>query len=346
MNRNIYLTDASRRSFGPPQIDQFIRFLARERDRVLVPGSVVSDSILKGRPLVRTPLSDIFQRAVDHGKADLLSFVHIPKLVRDVPEPVTYTHMTFDVLQFRDVVRSDLYRALATTPFKDKMVLNITAWLNASLAVSNLQAIHTITVRDLFSRSYYLSRAPWITARFVKDGARFYGRVLGSVIGRVHNLTFAERQSVATLFACYYILKCTDVKSFATFLKANEREMGFVRSDVEQVAARMEDSLKRKDSFTMQEACLLAREVSPTKMRNFSFKVLSTKTKGWDPSIFVSQMALEFPPYFVFLLASSASGRKSSLTFDLKKLGLDRDVKTFVTSLASSDAVFKSMQGV
>ena len=342
MDRNIYNTDISRFNFGKPQFESLTKFLLKERHRVIVPDNIVKSNILDRSPLTKTVISDFFQRIVDLKKYDRLLFLNIPSDIKDVPEVATYTHLTLDVLQLQDV-EAGYYRALSSSPFKDKILLNITSWMTRDNKLINIQGLHTIVLRDLLTRSYYMQKGTWINPSVTKLTAKFYGMIVANIIGRMYHLSFQEKGSLAAIYTAYFMYQCTEPKDFFSFFQSNERDLNLQKSDIEQVSKVIQEHLKKRDTLTIKDVCEIAKNVNPSKMRSFSFKVLSTKIKGWDLNVYTSHMGLEYPPYFLYLLFSTSSGRKSSLSFELKKLYLDKDVRLFCHDVLKSDVLFLNM---
>ena len=327
MSRSLYLSPVTLSILNKNQISDLVTFLVSYRDRLLMPDDVVG-RILTQRPLTRTPISTLFSHAVESGKVSpLVRMLNVPGALHDVPEVVTYQYVTFDVLQF-PAFSEGFRRALDHTKFKDALLLNVTPWIAGSGNVSDLLALQSAIVRDLLVRSYFKASGTWISPQVTRYNAKIYSMSLAALVAGTYNLTYMEQKVVAGIFAYFFLSQCLSERDVEPFFRASANALHMEKSaDVDLVVQLMKAIAKPAASWTLSDAVGCIHQIGIERLKTLSTHVLYTKARSWGPDVYTSALALEYPPYFVYLLLMIASGRKTSLAFTLKKLSLDREIR-------------------
>lgn len=333
-SRSIYHSPVTRTTISQNQLRDLVQFLALNRQSIVIPAEV-SRRIMMTRSLSQTPIQRLFSRAMDLGKDRLVSLLDIPVSVT-APEVMTYQHITFDTLQFKDV--SDHFtKALEPTPFANKLIINATPWLTRQGEVSDMLALQGAVVRDMLSRSYYMADRTWISPTITRYVCKVYSMSLATTVAGIYNLTYAEQQAVTAVFAYFYLSKTVPAKDVNDMFKSSASFIGIDRAaDVDMILELMTAHKVDPETMTLEDACVLITKLGISRMSTMSVRVLHGKARSWGPDVHTSALALEFPPYFVYLMLLAGSGRKIGLSFTLKRLGADREMKKFGEDLLTS----------
>lgn len=329
MGHNIYRSPVTLLTLGRNQLKDLVNYLILNRGTVLVPIDSTA-RMFRMQPLATTPISTLFARAEALGKLGLVSLLNIPTSVKDVPEVITYQHVTFDMLQIGETEPA-LSRALAAVRFDKRLVVNATPWLTRDGSVSDLLSLHSIIVRDLLVRSYFASAGKtWISPQISRYCAKIYSMSLGALVGGQYGLAFAERQVVAGIFAYFFMSMCVPVADRVKAFQAHSKYFGIDRAaDVDQIVDLFVEHGFDKKDMTFDDACNLVGNLGIARMSGFTKHVVQTKAKSWGTDVYTSALALEYPPYFAWLLLMIATGRKTGLAFVLKNLNLEKELRSF-----------------
>jgi hypothetical protein len=326
-----------------------IKFLVSNQHIILMPADQAR-RVLTTRSLAQTPMGAVFSKAIETGKDQMVSLLNIPTTVRDAPEVVSFQHITFDVPQMKSFV-GPIADALATTPFADKIIINATPWLTRHGEVMDLLAIQATVVRGLLSRSYFTAKGrTWISPSVIRLVGKLYSMSIGGAVANQYNLSAAEHQSVVTLFAYHFLRLCTrDYGEAEAMLVAHARHFGISRVvDIAAIADLYRASatalVKASDGPTLDVPCAAAATgLGVPRLESFSARVLMSRLRTLGPDVHTTALAMDYPPYWVYLTLLAMSGRKTGLTFVMKKMGYDKDVIKNLAPALNSAPEFLSL---
>lgn len=320
MKHSIYSTSTAKMTVTKTELTALTEFLITNRSRITLP-SDVSKRLLASRSASGTPISKIVARAVELGKDSTISLLAIPQSITGYPEIITHEHMTFDVAQLRPV-EEGLYKALQVTEFNNKILLNITPYLmrvkSDEYEISDLPAFQAIAVREMLSRSYFMSDRIWIAPAIARFLCRVYSMSLSVAVAAAYNLTIFEQRSVATIFAYYFATQVSSVNEAEDFIKSNASY--FYLGEIQEIAdcIALIKEAQGNNPLTLEHACQAISNLGIQRMK-LSRRILHERAKSWGPNLYTSIMALEYAPYWAYILLLAASGRKIGITFNLKK---------------------------
>jgi hypothetical protein len=286
------------------------------------------------RSLTPTPLGTVFSRAVELGKDRLFSFLKIPPSVTPIPEVVTWRHVTYDAMQIR-TVSENLYRALKTPEFADRLIINATPMVRQNGEVTDLTAFHGTAVRDLLSRSYFRADQTWISPTLSLFMCKAYTITISSVIARPFQLNGSEQQALSILLAYYFLSQVTDPAQAGDMLRNSTRALRlYDTAQVNDIVSLIEREPDCKE-LTLARVCEISGKLGIARLK-LDLRSLYTRLSTIGPDQHTSFIALEYPPYWAYLLLLAVSGRKTMLSFLLKNAGLENEVKRFAEDLAQA----------
>lgn len=111
------------------------------------------------------------------------------------------------------------------------------------------------------------------------------------------------------------------------------------RNDLTYIAKQCEET--SRDGLTLASTCQLIADSGPEKLKNFNIMKLMALAGTLGGDIIVTEIALDYPPYWVYLLALALSGQKIPLIYQLNMQRLMTDGKTkFLQQLLADEKVF------
>jgi len=318
------------------QLVELVKFIVLNRGYRLGPSDV--KTLASVRPLTATVVGNLFSRAIELRKEALFSFIKIPKTTVAIPEVLTYTHVTFDLKQLNTAEDSDLYEVISKIPdFANTICSNVTPMLRGTGEPIDALNFQATFVRDLLSRSYFDNKSTmWLTPSLIRYLCRFYNMSMSSTIGSVYNLTFQEQQAVATVFTLYFLQKVSDTNTAEAIAKSSKLGLG-TQQDITDVIARLKETLGEKyDAMSLDDVCAGVNNLGIGRLASVNTKFLYTRLGNIGPDKFTSVMAIEYPPYWAYLVLLTLSGRKMGLLSTFKKNDLTKEAPAFAEDFVKS----------
>lgn len=344
-NKSIYETFTAKLTVNNAQLAEIVNFIMTNTDVRL--SMAQSGDLVKVKPLIPTPISEVFSRAVDLGKDRLFSFINIPKAIVTIPEVITYTHLTYDFKQLEPVAKN-LYDVIHHLPnYSDTILSNVTTILKSRTnELSDSQAFQANCVRDLLSRSYYTNTSSlWLTPSIIRYLCRCYNMSIGIAVAGLYGLTYQEQSIISTVFAYYFMHQVTSSSDAEAFIKSNKLGLPPV-AEIDGILNRFKELVGDKyTDLGLDDVCDNLPKMGFQRMVAFNRKVLYTRTKNLGPDLYTSTMAIEYPPYWAYLVLLSQSGRKIGLYERIKNTStLHSDVKEYCNDLLKTHSFLQALK--
>lgn len=345
MYGTIYDTATGKVTASTDQLKLLVKFLSENYYQLTLPPDVAS-RVFNTRMSAQTSLTRIIDRLVAVKKESLFNVYAVPKQFRvSTPEIAQYSHITFDVKQ----MPPSLQLQLSMSPFNNKIVTNISPWLTRNGDISDTSYVHSMLVRDVLSRSYYnASGSPWMFSATLRFLAKFYTMALSGAVSSAFNLTDFEQTSVSIITAYYFLRMTLESKSdAATMLKTNLKYLRLGGSELAvsdgiNFADRIFDAGNTgRVEFTQYCDILNGLPINRLKLDRRWF---ISRASHWGPDIHTSAMALEYPPYWAYLMIMAASGHKIGLARTMDKISSRKEIEAeLVDGLLRSPNFFTNL---
>lgn len=319
-------------------------YLAANR-AVIVPKEKLM-SIFSARSLQQTPMSLLFTDAVARKYLDIFATIADPegRDTRDLPDILAMPSLIVDLAQCEAnrtlVAFADIY---------NKVIVNITHLTKVNRATDTLETsalheLHSIYVKALLVRSYYMSgRSSWLNPVMRSFITRTFSLFIASVIARQANLDFSEMNEVASVFALYMTQMLAgdeeDVSIPQSYLNINY--LG-TRADLLYVAEQCQEYMKDAGILTLTSICQFLSDKGPSRLGgyNLGLFIRHCAVLGVYNDSVSTLIAFDYPPYWVHLLLLAVSGVKMSV---LNKSLQQFNMKTGAMKLAQDLAVFQNL---
>jgi hypothetical protein len=340
--RSIYESPVAKRWINDRQIQSIVAYLVRNGPQIVISPDNKREALTR-QPISRTAHSQIVNAAVAAGVDRKIVLLNLGK-AEQLPEVLSYQHTTLDALQF-DRVSPVAARAIGHTDFAGKLIINATPYFDSTGKLSDLPGLQANITRDLLVRSHYTTMLTWVTPDIALQTAKIYTMSLGSSLERLYDLDISTAAVIKLIFLYYYISLVSKVgdqdnvfrNAAQTLFKQHTGTITPIIEEFKKTGAA------GPDKITIDTVCEVARELGPRKMSNLSPKIIYTiGARMVSGEGLTGGLAVEYPPYWVYLLTRAASGKKMGLTFTLKKMGLMRDVDKIVGALAGGNHPFIS----
>lgn len=339
--QNIYTT-ASVASVAPESmLNDLVEFIIANRQNIL-PLQKKAEAF-KTRFSGHTVISEIVQRLTSLGKDQAYSLIRIPSKTTVLREVVDMTFLPFDLLQIKEVA-SSYSKTLSLIPeLNDKIIVNITDLTRANGEFSDVTQFQWRIVRDFLSRSFYNSTANvWISPALTRYVAKVYSMTIGGDLARKFDLSPMVKSFIQSIFCLYFVGKMTSTANAPVFVKSHIRNLGLVDSqDIVQTFAFVEDVLGHAAPENLEEVFQVIARYGDAKLSSdegprLSRAVLNVMFQSLFSESHVSAIALEYPPYFLFLILLALSNIRIGLSIRMKSMHLIPEGKDVMDQVLKS----------
>lgn len=325
------------------QMPRVVRYLVDNRNEVLSYDEVaqLASSI---RSILKTPLSEVFDRIAASEALRNFAAIFARNSSSSLPEMLTTTSITIDSSQVNEVntVRSmpELYK---------KIFVNLTPTLRfdkqrGMLTVSAVDNFQTLFVRGHLVASYQDSDG-WLPPYIAEYAVKSYSMILSGMISKYYGLSLPETLKIMGVFAFYFCQmlsrdgdnstlpplfnRCTYIGNRGELLVMSEEICEFVQS------------INADINLSIDTVCTLIANFGPSRMAKFDYMGFKALCGGLGSELITSLIALEYPPYWIYLLVASLSGAKLPLIYKLNEHRLVNEGRTkFLQQLMSAEQLF------
>lgn len=291
------------------------------------------------RAILKTPLAECFDRMLSGGTLSNFCAFYVPDKSTGVPEILSTPSITIDMKQASNA------SIVSTLPeVRDRILVNLTSTLKrdrmtGGFSVSAVDAFYHLFVRGQFVVGYN-DQDTWLNTYLADYVVKTYSMILAGLISRYYNLSFPEQMRVAGVFALHYSQllsgEDSDNEMPPLFMHCT-----FLGNRAELMAMAKEYSYKSAAGLNAESCCELIAGMGIDKMANFNIQSLIAMTNSLGPDLITSQISLEYPPYWVFMLVAALSGAKIPLIYQLNQHKLNNEGRSrWVTQLLNQRSIF------
>jgi hypothetical protein len=316
-----------------PMIEDVTEFLTLNR-AYLLPPEKKSDAF-RTRFSGHSLMSDLVYRLSVSSAEKHYSLLRLPSKTVALSEAVDMTFVPLDLLQMKEMTNTSSSKTLSLIPeLNDKLVINITDITKADGTFVDATKFNQRVVRDFLSRNYYISTgSAWISTALVRYVAKVYSMTIGGQLSRLFLLSPNVQLFVQSIFCAFFVGKMTSVDTADAFMKANARNLGLPQGiDLQQILAMIHDVLGTPVPLTLEDVFKVIDHFDHDQLKNkgvsrLNRAVLNQKFSSLANEGPVATIALEYPPYFLYLILMVMSNERIGLSFSMKNLNLINEAK-------------------
>jgi len=314
-------------------------FLAKNR------GAILDDDGIEHlqqtvRPTVSTPLVDIFNRASELGKLSCFTMFDLSGL-EEIPTVLTLEDIAIDGKYISKKMSQEFQKAwLNLTP-----ILGRRDAYNRNLVINDTIRFANQVARGILCMSYNDSDV-WLPSSLSKTIIEVYSLLMAQHLKQRFNLDLNEYGEVRTLFAAYMAQMLQsdedpkDVPPILNSCKFLFQDTGTPRTVTERLE-KYEDERKKVAPdmhLNLSVICQVLAAKGPQRMNKLTDRMLTTFMSRSPMDSQNMLFAMDYPPYFVYLLLNNVRGGKNPMFQNLIKFG---DIKSKMLSFAETLLAYK-----
>lgn len=301
----------------------------------------IMEMVSQIRSILKTPLNEFFERMVSKGALSNFAAISTPAS-NDVPIPelLTMSNVSLDLRYLPG--SSEVLQSLPNV--NGKILLNLTGSVkrdrkSGNIAVSNIEVLQTLFVRGQLVATYHDDNNDWLASNttallFV---LKSYSMILSTMIARYYNLGIEDHQKVATICALHMDGLCGGTIQRPILINRWDwcPPLATRRSLVDACGEYAVNG-----DFNLISMCAAIANLVNTRMNQFNPEIFTGLCGRLGPDLITSRLALEYPPYWVFIVLSCLSGNKVPLVFHLNKdKALAREGSIFLSNLLLNNSI-------
>lgn len=326
------------------QTPRALKYLVENRDSVL-PNGVVAEMAQNIRVILKTPMAEFFDHILNVRGLNNFASLYLLESDSSIPELLAQTLVTLDLKQIdtTNVTRS-------YTELSNRILTSISGFVKRDkgtgrLAVTSIDNFINQYDRGLLVASYEDSTSGWLNPYLGEFSVRTYSMILSSVVSRYYNLSIPETMQVMGILALFMAQLLDSDDGDPTFPALFGR-CTFVGSRVELIELAKSCEHESKKGLTLESTCGLISELGPERLRSFNLRSFYTLACNLGPDTITTSLALEYPPYWVYILMLSLSGNKIPIVYQLNNMRLASEGRSkFLQQLMSYDELFEINRG-
>lgn len=294
------------------------------------------------RTILKTPMSELFDRVVARGALANFAAINVSAKDTSIPELLTMPNITVD-LGHLPVSTAPL----ASIPkLNNKILINLTGVTKSTpysneLTVTNVDILQNLIVRGQLVAGFHDDKSDWIVSNtnMLLFVLKSYSMILATDIARYYNLDLDAMQRIATILTLYMDYACgSPVGRPSTMSRWDWCSDMSIRHMIVDSCSEYVDG---NGNFTLSGACSSLANLISNRMEKFSLDTMLAFSGRLGPDVITSRIALEYPPYWVYLLILALNGNKIPLAYKLaRERTILREGTTFLNNAYSSGALF------
>ena len=333
---------ASQLTLGVTQLSSLLDFLIRNQNLLLSDGEI--QSRFKAKTPTSTPLSHIFGKAAELGAERLFALASAGRSRSvSISETLDRSYLTFDIRQMNSVSPALGVAAQHIPSLDGKIILNITRMERKSGEMTDIPEFQNSVVRDLLSRSFYSDRRPiWLTPNITQFVCKVYSMSLASTVARWYSLDMPMQTCIAIVFAYFFLSQMSRPDIAKTILKSRGRYFLFNDMATIDQILNVCDEACGGAPLDLEGVAAAIASFAPQRV-DVGRSRLYSGLQNLGPDYHTTAIALEYPPYFLYLILRALSGIKNGLSTRLKDMKIASEGTSMAGELATTPMFLQAL---
>lgn len=326
------------------QTPRALKYLVENRDSIL-PYGVVAEMAQNIRVILKTPMAEFFDHILNVKGLNNFASLYLLESDSSIPELLAQTLITLDLKQ---VDTNGI--TCSFSELNNRLLANVSGFVKRDkatgrLSVTSIDNFINQYNRGLLAASYDDSNDGWLSPYLGEFTVRTYSMILSSVIARYYNLSIPETMQVMGIYALF-MSQLLDSDNGDPVFPALFGRCTFVGSRIELNELAKSCEHESRKGLTLESTCGLVSELGPERLRNFNMRSLYSLACTLGPDTVTTTMALEYPPYWVYILLLALSGNKIPIIYQLNSMRLATEGRSkFLAQIMSYDTLFEVVRG-
>lgn len=315
---------------------------------LLIPTETVIKLTEATRTILNTPMAEFFNRLVNSDGINNIAAIAVSPKAPSLPQSLVSPSITIDFKQ----VDSNMLKSIPE--LQDKILLNLTSSLKQDRSTGQYYISAVDILQDIYTRGQLVATYEdlgdnWMPAQALDFLVKSYSMILSSGVSRFFQCTVPEAFTVAAIFCLYISQRLTtsgDPFHPVYFNRANFCGTPRDLKELGDLAAETFDGKLDTGVMTKEQLCKLVSVALGGRFEDFNIDRLDGCCGHLGTDTIVSLTAMEYPPYWAYLLYKALSNTKTVVTYQLNNQKLVRECNTrFLEPILKYQPMFSYTRG-
>jgi len=325
------------------QTPRALKYIVENRN-CIIPYGNLAEMAQNIRLILKTPMAEFFDRIIDTKGLGNFIPLYLTETGESIPELLAQTLITLDIKQLDT---NNITRSLPEV--KNRMIVNLSSVIKRDPNTGRFVVNAVDNFLGLFVKNYlaasYEDSDGWLSPYLGEFTVRTYSMILSSLLSRYYNLSIPETMSVMSVFALFQSQLLGDERDDLVF-PALFRKCTYIGSMQELQGVAKICEPYSEQGLTLDSLCECIKEVSPERLANFSAHHLLSLAGNLGPDSITTHLAIEYPPYWLYVLLLALSGNKIPIIYQLNGMRLAQEGRSkFLQQLMCYDNLFTVNRG-
>lgn len=325
------------------QTPRVLKYLVENRNTIIPYGNL-AEMAQNIRLILKTPMAEFFDRIISSKGLGNFIPLYLAESGESIPELLAQTLITLDLKQ---IDTANVTRSLPM--IRDRVIVNLSSIIRQDKNTGRFTVSSVDSFLSSFVKSYlvasYNDSDDWLSPYLGEFTVRTYSMILSSLVARYYNLTQVEALSVMAVCALFMSQMLGGEKDDPVF-PALFRKCTYLGTYRE--LAEVADLCKEysQDGLDLEKLCECIIAISPSRLSTLTVHSFTSLTGNLGPDSITSHLALEYPPYWIYILLLALSGNKIPIVYQLNNMRLAQEGRSkFLQQLMTYDALFTVNRG-
>lgn len=291
-------------------------------------------------PMTHTLMSDLYKQSLYEKKLGMIKPIILDKIDK-IPSWFLISWLDIDTLLLRETDKASADIIGSISEFRDKIIVDVTPFYNEKTRmIKETSGFYGRIIRNLLCRSYHVNKMGWLTPSLIYLLTKLYATIIATKISRVYNLSFQEQLVVTTILCIYFTNRCYNGNDVINPLM---NRLDFIRTaDTKGIFEFVREKYHGK-TFDLKAVVETIVELGPSRLDKFNISTFFNMNMNITSNQSISLIALEYPPYWAYVIFSALSGDKTGLYFSIKSLHLDKDALVLKNDIIKTSSFILSL---
>lgn len=351
MNISLYDTEVMNNARVSDSLDRVVKYAVEHRDAVIPTEKFIS-MMNSTQSILQTPMAELCSRIIKEGAIKNITPIYIPAKTMGLPETLTSPSIVVDLKQARTA------HVLKSIPeFDEKIIMNISSYAkqdyNFGYVITNKAELEDrMTLCHLVAAYADLDADKWLPSLSLNFLVKSYSIILSNEIGRRYQCSVNEISILSACIALYISQRLTMGNVFTSSYYNIHNTVSCTPLELNNISVTAEEmfksELKAETGFVMNmsQLCRLIAALLGGRFEKINSRVVMECCGYLGTDSIISKTALEFPPYWAYLLFKAASSSKTAMTAFLKHHRLTNElVDRFIKPTLNYEPFLSTVRG-
>ena len=347
MNISLYDTEIMYNARVSDSLHRVVEYAVTNRNMAVSVDDFVN-MVIATRSILQTPMAEFSLRLIQSNAIRNFAPIYINAKTSGLPETLTSPSIVVDLKQAKS-------NSLKSIPeYKDKILLNISSCVKQDrttgrFMIDNIQELQDKLTMCQLAASYFDMEKDWMPTLGLNFLVKSYSIILANELSRYFQCNVSETSLISCCCAVFMAQRLPSCNGFRSPYVSANNTLGASPREIEYVIESAENEFANQlvnGVMIVDHLCKLIRMVVGGRLNAINKEIFLQCCGHFGTDSITSKTALEYPPYWAYLLFKAVSNTKTAMSYQLSKQRLTKNVTTdLVNPILRHKPVYENIRG-